>query len=113
MFRRRFSDLLTESAFLEVQLIVLRESGPAHLTRQRGVRLARVHRRLYAMERRLRLMAMGLADDQKVSISALRGRLSHHTDRRRTRDSAYSGPERRRVPRREADRRAGGALQPH
>jgi hypothetical protein len=83
--RRRLSDLLEDLRFLEVQLIVLSETGPAHRSRNRGQQIATLHRRLDALERRLRQYA---GEEQQATISELRKRLLEL-------ERSYQGPERR------------------
>jgi hypothetical protein len=84
-----------EMQFLEVQLHMIRESGPAHHIREVGVRLAALHQRLDVLERQLRQRAQFEGEDAKAAISEVARRLSSPDRARR-----YRGPERRRRARR-------------
>lgn len=88
---RRLSDLVTEVEFLQVQLHMVRDAGPAHHVRNVGVRIAALHQRLDVLERQLRLRARSEGDDPKAAISEVVRRLSAPDRQRR-----YRGPERRR-----------------
>ena len=88
---RRLSDLLTEVEFLQVQLHMVRDSGPAHHVRDVGVRLAALHQRLDVLERQLRQRARSEGEDAEAAISDVVRRLSAPDRRRR-----YRGVERRR-----------------
>ena len=88
---RRLSDLVTEVEFLQLQLHVVRDSGPPHHLRDVGVRIAALHQRLDVLERQLRQRAQSEGQDSKAALSEVLRRLSAP-------DSAASshGPERRR-----------------
>ena len=88
---RRLSDLLAEADFLEVQLRVLQETGPSHRKLNLQVVIAGVHGRLDALERRLRLRATELGEDDRAAIIELRRGLTVLA----IGGTSYRGPERR------------------
>ena len=89
---RRLSDLLAEADFMEAQLRVLQEPGPSHRKLKLQTHIATVHRRLDELERRLRLRAIELGEDDRGAISQLRRRLATLAKH----DLSYRGRDRRR-----------------
>ena len=88
---RRLSDLLGDVAIVEAQLHSMRETAGPHRIRDVGVRLSALHRQLDRLERRLRLRARTLGEDDQTAMSAMRRRLALLSEDNPT----YRGPERR------------------
>lgn len=83
--------------------MVLEEQGGAHHLRHVGLRLAAIHRRMDALEAKLRQRARELGEDSTLSMSELSRRLDARTDRRQAHPDGY-WVERRLWARREEDR---------
>ena len=100
---RRLADLLLEMQFLEVQWQVLREEAGPHLIRNRALRIVALDHRLDRLEKRLRLRARVLGEDELATIGQIRSRLRRLVDRRQQATHNHPGPERRVAPQRRGD----------
>ena len=92
---RRLADLLAEIPFLEVQLRVVQDSAGPHRIRNVGMLIASLHRRLDALEWRLRVQARAEGEDERATMSEIRRRLAALAERH----PSYHGTERRRPAR--------------
>jgi hypothetical protein len=88
--RRRLRDVLTETNLLDVQLQIVQQTAGPHRLKGVAQRIAALHRRLDALERRLRLRARDLGFDNNLPMSVLRKQLTQVDPYDR-----YKGPERR------------------